>query len=212
MCVGKGCASHDGGVWARNEELSLTPDINLLPWRESSRQARKRRFLLAVGATCLAGMLLVLSWGLVVDAQRDQQQLRNRYLEDHIAVLDQQLAEIGDLQRQRIQLIERMRVIESLQGNRPAIVRLLDQLVRTVPEGVFYTSVKAAGNVVSIEGVSESNNLVSALMRNLGASAWLKNPNLDAIQAAPKFGDQAATFRLTVNIRSPILREQETSR
>ena len=148
----------------------------------------------------------------MVDAQHVQQQLRNRYLEEHIALLDQQLAEIGDLQRQRIQLIERMRVIESLQGNRPAIVRLLDQLVRTVPEGVFYTSVKAAGNVVSIEGVSESNNLVSALMRNLGASAWLKNPNLDAIQAAPKFGDQAATFRLTVNIQSPILRQQETSR
>lgn len=190
----------------------MTPNINLLPWRESSRQARKRRFLLAVGASCLTSVLIVLCWGLGVDAQHVQQQLRNRYLEDHIAVLDQQLAEIGDLQRQRIQLIERMRVIESLQGNRPAIVRLLDQLVRTVPEGVFYTSVKAAGNVVSIEGVSESNNRVSALMRNLGASAWLKNPNLDAIQAAPKFGDQAATFRLTVNIRSPILREQETSR
>ena len=190
----------------------MTPNINLLPWRESSRQARKRRFLLGVGASCLTSVLIVLCWGLVVDAQHVQQQLRNRYLEEHIALLDQQLAEIGDLQRQRIQLIERMRVIESLQGNRPAIVRLLDQLVRTVPEGVFYTSVKAAGNVVSIEGVSESNNRVSTLMRNLGASAWLEHPNLDAIQAAPKFGDQAATFRLTVNIQSPILRQQEASR
>lgn len=190
----------------------MTPNINLLPWRESSRQARKRRFLLAVGASCLTSVLIVLCWGLVIDAQHVQQQLRNRYLEEHIALLDQQLAEIGDLQRQRIQLIERMRVIESLQGNRPAIVRLLDQLVRTVPEGVFYTSVKAAGNVVSIEGVSESNNRVSTLMRNLGASAWLEHPNLDAIQAAPKFGDQAATFRLTVNIQSPILRQQEASR
>ena len=190
----------------------MTPNINLLPWRESSRQARKRRFLLAVGASCLTSVLIVLCWGLVVDAQHVQQQLRNRYLEEHIALLDQQLAEIGDLQRQRIQLIERMRVIESLQGNRSAIVRLLDQLVRTVPEGVFYTSVKAAGTVVSIEGVSESNNRVSTLMRNLGASAWLEHPNLDAIQAAPKFGDQAATFRLTVNIQSPILRQQETSR
>lgn len=190
----------------------MTPNINLLPWRESTRQARKRRFLLAIGASCLTSVLIVLCWGLVVDAQHVQQQLRNRYLEEHIALLDQQLAEIGDLQRQRIQLIERMRVIESLQGNRPAIVRLLDQLVRTVPKGVFYTSVKAAGNVVSIEGVSESNNRVSTLMRNLGASAWLENPNLDAIQAAPKFGDQAATFRLTVNIQSPILRQQETSR
>ena len=64
---------------------------------------------------------------------------------------------------------------------------------------MFYTSLETA-NVVSIEGVAESNNRVSSLMRQLDASDWLENPNLDAVQAAPEFGDQATTFTLTVNL------------
>ena len=96
-----------------------------------------------------------------------------------------------------------MRVIQALQGNRPVIVRLLDQLVRTVPDGVFYTNLETQANVVSIEGVAESNNRVSSLMRRLDASDWLDSPNLDAVQAAPNYGDQATTFKLTVNIELP---------
>jgi type IV pilus assembly protein PilN len=96
-----------------------------------------------------------------------------------------------------------MRVIQALQGNRPVIVRLLDQLVRTLPDGVFYTSLQTKENVVSLEGVAESNNRVSSLMRRLDASDWLKNPNLDAVQAAPDYGEQATTFKLSVNLQLP---------
>jgi type IV pilus assembly protein PilN len=130
----------------------------------------------------------------------DYQQSRNQRLVKQIALLDQEVAEIRDLQRKRNELIERMRVIQSLQGNRPVIVRLLDQLVKTIPDGVFYTSLETKANVVSIEGVAESNNRVSSLMRQLDASDWLENPNLDAVQAAPEFGGQATTFTLTVNL------------
>ena len=143
----------------------------------------------------------VLLWDLAVNSQIDYQQSRNQYLRTQIALLDQEVAEIRDLQRKRNQLIERMRVIQALQGNRPVIVRLLDQLVRTVPDGVFYTSLETKANVVSIEGVAESNNRVSSLMRRLDASDWLENPNLDAVQAAPDYGEQATTFKLTVNLQ-----------
>ena len=130
----------------------------------------------------------LLIWDLWVNSQMDYQQSRNQRLVKQIAVLDQEVAEIRDLQRKRNELIERMRVIQSLQGNRPVIVRLLDQLVKTIPDGVFYTSLETKANVVSIEGVAESNNRVSSLMRQLDASDWLENPNLDAVQAAPEFG------------------------
>ena len=103
-------------------------------------------------------------------------------------MLDQEVAEIRDLQLKRNRLIDRMRVIQALQGNRPVIVRLLDQLVRTVPEGVFYTSLQTDAQVVSIEGIAESNNRVSSLMRRLEASRWLQAPSLDAVQATPDYG------------------------
>ena len=175
-------------------------NINLLPWREARRQERKKQFLVGLGATVVGAALAVLLWDVMVNAQIDYQQSRNQHLRTHIALLDQEVAEIRDLQRKRSQLIERMRVIQALQGNRPVIVRLLDQLVRTVPDGVFYTSLETKANVVSIEGVAESNNRVSSLMRRLDASDWLENPNLDAVQAAPEYGEQATTFKLTVNL------------
>jgi len=175
-------------------------NINLLPWREAQRQERKKQFLVGLGATVVGAALAVLLWDVMVNAQIDYQQSRNQHLRTHIALLDQEVAEIRDLQRKRNQLVERMRVIQALQGNRPVIVRLLDQLVRTVPDGVFYTSLETKANVVSIEGVAESNNRVSSLMRRLDASDWLENPNLDAVQAAPEYGEQATTFKLTVNL------------
>jgi len=179
-------------------------NINLLPWREARRQERKQQFLVGLGATLAGAALSVLLWDLTVNAQIDYQKRRNAYLSAQIALLDQEVAEIRDLQRKRNQLIERMRVIQALQGNRPVIVRLLDQLVRTVPDGVFYTSLETKANVVSIEGVAESNNRVSSLMRRLDASDWLENPNLDKVQAAPEFGDQATTFKLKVTLQLPV--------
>ena len=175
-------------------------NINLLPWREARRQERKEQFLIGLGATMAGAALSVLLWDLAVNSQIDFQQSRNQYLRTQIALLDQEVAEIRDLQRKRNQLIERMGVIQALQGNRPVIVRVLDQLVRTVPDGVFYTSLQTKENVVSLEGVAESNNRISALMRNLDSSDWFTQPNLKSIKEDPQnsdYGEQASTFDLS---------------
>jgi type IV pilus assembly protein PilN len=177
--------------------------INLLPWREERRQDLKKEFLITIGLVLALGVGLVVLADRVVNGQIQHQNARNQYLTDNIKVLDQQVAEIRELQNKRNQLLDRMRVIQELQGNRPIIVRVLDQLVRTVPDGVFYTSLQTKGKTITINGVAESNNRVSSLMRRLDASEWLANPNLDAVRAAPTYGDQANTFRLTVQIEAP---------
>jgi type IV pilus assembly protein PilN len=177
--------------------------INLLPWREARREELKRAFLSILGLVAAVGVVLVLLADRVVNAQIDSQNARNDYITQNIRELDKQVEEIKDLQRKRNQLVERMRVIQELQGNRPIIVRVLDQLVRTVPDGVFYTSVSAKATDLSIAGVAESNNRVSSLMRRLDASDWLKEPNLDAVRTAPLYGDQANTFDLTVKVDLP---------
>jgi type IV pilus assembly protein PilN len=177
--------------------------INLLPWREARREELKRAFLSVMGLVAAAAVVVVLFLDRVVNAQIDEQRARNDYITQNIATLDKQVEEIRDLQRKRNQLIERMRVIQELQGNRPIIVRVLDQLVRTIPDGVFYTSLGAAGQQLSINGIAESNNRVSSLMRRLDGSDWLTNPNLDAVRAAPLYGSQANTFDLSVSVELP---------
>lgn len=178
--------------------------INLLPWREARREEQKRAFLSILALVVALAAMLILLADRVVNSQIDNQRARNDYVTRNIRELDKQVEEIKDLQRKRNQLIERMRVIQELQGNRPIIVRVLDQLVRTLPDGVFYTSVTASGQQLSINGVAESNNRVSSLMRRLDASDWLTTPNLDAVRAAPDYGDQANTFNLTVQVDLPV--------
>jgi len=177
--------------------------INLLPWREERRQELKKEFLVTVGLVLLLALGLVVLGDRIVNGQIENQNARNQYLADNIKILDEQVAEIRELEKKRNQLLDRMRVIQELQGNRPIIVRVLDQLVRTVPDGVFYTNLQTKDKTISIRGVAESNNRVSSLMRRLAASDWLANPNLDAVRAAPEFGDQANTFNLTVQIQAP---------
>lgn len=185
--------------------------INLLPWREERRQERKKEFITACALVAALAVGIVLLADRVVNGQIENQKARNQYLTDNIKILDEQVAEIRELQKKRNQLIERMRVIQELQGNRPIIVRVMDQIVRTVPDGVFYKSIASKGGRITIDGIAESNNRVSSLMRNLDASDWLASPNLDAVRASPKFGDQASTFKLTVKVKAPASEQDQDS-
>ncbi len=177
--------------------------INLLPWREERRLELKRQFFAALALTVLAAIFVLLVADRAVNTQINGQSNRNAYLQQNIAELDAQVAEIRDLQRKRGQLIERMRVIQELQGNRPVIVRIIDQLVRTLPDGVFYMDLVTRENEIAVQGIAESNNRVSSLMRRLEASDWLEQPNLDAVRAAPEYGEQATTFNLSVSVQLP---------
>jgi type IV pilus assembly protein PilN len=181
--------------------------INLLPWREERRQNLKKEFLVSVALVLLLGAGLVLLADRVVNSQIGTQTARNEYLAENIKELDKQVAEIRDLQKRRNQLLDRMKVIQELQGNRPIIVRVLDQLVRTVPDGVFYTALTTQDKVISISGVAESNNRVSSLMRRLDASDWLANSVLYKVQAYPDFGPEANSFDLTVTVQAPPLED-----
>ena len=114
--------------------------INLLPWREELRAERKKEFIASLALMVLAAILILFVTDLMFDSRISFQERRNAYVRQNIAELDEEVAEIRDLRSRRTELLERMRIIQDLQGNRPIIVRIMDQLVRTVPDGLFYTS------------------------------------------------------------------------
>lgn len=177
--------------------------INLLPWREEFRQEKKKEFQIQMFGVCALAVLIAFAWIKSVDGAIDNQKQRNRILQEKISVLDTKVAEIQELRRAREDLIARMRVIQDLQGTRPTIVRYFDEMVRAVPDGIFFNTLRKQGNTISIEGVTESSNRVSSFMRNLDDSAWFSNPNLRSIRANPSFGDQAAEFSLQLRAVLP---------
>lgn len=178
--------------------------INLLPWREQLREERKQRFLVGLLGVLVIGVGCVFLGDQMLTTAIDNQNARNNFIKGEIAVLDSRIKEISELKTRRQQLLERMKIIQDLQGNRPIIGRIFDQLVRTLPDGVYFTSVKMTGKDIAIVGAAESNNRVSNLMRNLDASEWLTAPNLTEVKAVTAGAvDQANVFQLTVQQTQP---------
>ncbi|MDT0634819.1 PilN domain-containing protein [Spectribacter hydrogenoxidans] len=180
--------------------------INLLDWREARREQRKKQFLTALGVAALGALGLVALGVFAYNSAIDSQQARNRFLQAEIAEIDKQIAEIEALEQTRDNLITRMRIIEELQQSRSQIVHYFDQIVETLPEGVYLTSLKQNGKTTTVNGIAESNGRVSAYMVNLDASAWFDDPRLVVIKGTSGGSQRAAEFTLnfrTVNPQKP---------
>jgi type IV pilus assembly protein PilN len=159
------------------------PRINLLPWREQQRTERKKAFAVGmigalVGALAVAGAGY-LFMGALIDAQGN----RNLRLSEEIKILDKKIEEINSLEQQKQQFIARMQIIEKLQRSRPEIVHVFDTFVKTIPDGIYLTSITQTGQKFKVQGVSQSATRVSTFMRSIDASEWLKQPDLEILQA-----------------------------
>lgn len=178
--------------------------INLLPWREQLREERKKRFVAVLCAMFVLALSVVFLADQYFTSAIERQNARNDFMKQQIAVLDSRIKEISELKQRRQQLLERMKIIQDLQGNRPIIGRVFDQLVRTLPDGVYFTDLKMTSKTISIIGAAESNSRVSNLMRNLDGSEWLTMPNLTEVKAVTAGAvDQANVFQLTVQQTQP---------
>lgn len=164
------------------------PRINLLPWRAELRKQRRNQFFMGLGGAVVAAGIVVLLANLIMGAIIDNQHSRNEMLQAEITALDQRIKEIVDLEAKKESLLARMEIIERLQRSRPEIVHVFDQLVRTLPDGVNLMSVKQKGASIELKGAAESNTRVSAFMRNIDKSGWLKEPDLEVVEVKPATG------------------------
>lgn len=178
------------------------PRINLLPWRELDRKRKRQEFIVAVGGAVILAALLGFVFKIQMGAAIDSQNERNQYLNDEITQLNKQIEEILGLEQQKQRLLARMEVIEQLQRSRPEVVHLFDQLVKILPDGVYLTSVKQTDRRIQIKGIAESSTRVSAFMRNIDSSEWLKDPALEIVETKGS-GDAGAEFTLYANQATP---------
>lgn len=177
--------------------------INLLPWREQLREQRKQQFVATLIGMVMLGAALIFIGDQVFSSLINEQLARNSFIQRENQALDARIKEIQELRKKRQELIERTKVIQDLQGNRPITSHVFDQLARTIPEGVYFTAVRLTGKHISIEGAAESNNLISSLMRRQDASDWLALPSLAEVKALELDGQEASQFKLTVQQTKP---------
>jgi len=162
------------------------PRINLLPWREEQRKERKLAFGVAIGGATVMALVSMFAVYMMYGSMIEAQQRRNDKLASEIKTLDRQIEEINSLETEKQNFIARMEIIEKLQRSRPEIVHVFDEIVRTLPDGVYLTGVKQTDKKLKFEGVAQSSTRVSTFMRNIDGSEWLRNPELEVVQTTAK--------------------------
>ncbi len=172
--------------------------INLLDWRGARRERRKKGFFILLGLAVAAAVAVVVVVMLGLGAAIDNQQARNHYLKQQIADIDNQIRQIKALDKLKDKLLSRMQVIEHLQQSRAATVHFLDEIVNTLPDGVYLSSLKQVGDKVTLQGVAQSNGRVSAYIKNLDASPWFSDPRLIVIKTSERNHQHRSDFTLEV--------------
>ncbi len=175
------------------------PRINLLPWREQERKVRRREFGIAVGGAVVAAVLVTLGGKLMYSSWIDSQTAKNDYLKKEIGKLDEKITDILDLENRKQRLLARMEIIEKLQRSRPEIVHLFDEVVKTVPDGIYLTEVKQTGKKLEIHGIAQSSTRVSTFMRNIDGSQWMANPVLEVVETAQNSPTGGSSFTLNAD-------------
>ncbi len=178
--------------------------INLLPWRDEQRERRSRQLATFTVGLWLVAALIVLGVYQYMELRKDQQNARNAFLRTEIGALEDEIKEINDLRERRDRLIARMQVIQGLQQNRTELVRIVDDLVRILPEGVFLTRLTKRDEAVVLEGRAQSNARVSAFMRALEDSAWFHDPKLNVINVIGDSSGRVSAFTLDIRRAGPV--------
>ncbi len=174
--------------------------VNLLPHRAEKRKAQQVQFI-AFSVISLALAAVVIGFvHVIISGQISHQESRNLYLKEEIAVLDKQIEEIKKLREQTAALMERKKVVEGLQSTRSDVVHLLDQMLRILPEGVYWKTLKQTGNKIDLVGYAQSNARISTLMRAIEDSPRLESPILVVIQATTADKMRMNEFTLNFNL------------
>lgn len=176
--------------------------INLLPHRQLKREARQRQFGLMAAFTAIAAVAIIFMAYTVINARIASQSERNSRLDAAIAKLDKEIKDIQDLKDQITAMLERKQVVENLQTNRSQAVIVFDELSRQLPDGMYFKSIKQVGDVITLEGVADTNARVATLVRNYNASARLESPGLVEIKAVTANSQKQNVFTLTVKLKA----------
>lgn len=173
--------------------------LNLLPWRELRRKELDRQVRnIAVGVAILMAALVYWAY-LYMGNLIEEQDQRNRFLQQEIKKVEKELKEVNAVKKKKAQLIARMEVIQKLQSDRTRMVKLFDGLARNLPKGMYLSLFEIKGDKITIQGSADSNGTISKFMRLIEGSDYFTTPNLNVIKIKNDKGLRVSNFTLKFN-------------
>ena len=188
--------------------------INLLPHREEARKRRKEAFQATMFASFLLGLVIAGAVYWWFQMMITDQQAKNNFLQQEIKVLEEQIKEIASIEDEIAALRARQKAVEDLQSDRNLPVHLLTELVKQMPDGVYITAIGQTGQTITMQGMAQSNERVSELLRNLSANTpWLDKPELSEITANTVSLSQRDQRRVSsFNLKFQLVRASEAQK
>jgi len=181
-----------------------TVRINLLPHRQIKRAERQRQFGLMSAAVVVLGLAIIFSGYTYISTEVAAQNSRNQRIKEAIAKLDNQIKEIAGLKEKIGELRERIQAVESLQSNRSLAVSMLDEIPRLIPEAIILKSLKQKGELITLEGVADTNARVAILVGNLSHSTVLNSPQLVEVKSVTQNNQKMSAFIVTVKLKAAV--------
>ncbi len=175
--------------------------LNLLPWREAQKKQQQARFMTTMTAACVSSFILVFAISTVYGAMIEGQNGRNSYLKGEIAILDQRITEIKQLDEKKKNLQKRIELIAQLQSSRNLGTQIMDEIAKVTPAGVYLTNLEKKGPSLLLVGKSESNNRLSNMIRAVEASDLLATPLLEFIEAGKADTQLLIDFKMHLMVK-----------
>ena len=185
--------------------------INLLPWRDERRQQLTKEFYYMLAAAAILAGGIVFAGNYYFDKSIEIQNKRNQYIQSEITKLDAQIEEIKELEKKKSDLLARKEVIEELQASRTQMVHMFDEMVKTIPNGVFLEKINQQGNRISMEGYAQSHSRVSAYMRQLESSEWFRGVDVEFIKVDESIDTHDQKFKLRFLLVNPKKQENDAA-
>mgnify|MGYP000011715852 CR=1 FL=1 len=178
--------------------------INLLPWREEAEKAKQREYFTVLAVIALGAFALVFLVNLFYQLRIDGQNSRNQFLKNEIQILDVRIAKIKTLNEKKKELEKRISVVEQLQRSRNVGTKVLDEIAKVVPNGIYLTRLEKQDNSLNIIGKSESNNHLANMIREIERSDLFDDAILESITSNDAKSKLLSDFKMRVRIKGLI--------
>jgi len=177
------------------------PHINLLPWREQQRKDSQNKFITVLFSVVVVSFISMYLLSSFYSGLRQGQDAKNNFLNTEIALLNQRIREINELDKKKENLQQRMRLIEELQSSRNLGTQIMDEVAKIVPAGVYLTKLERRGDQIHVTGRSESNNRLSTMLRQVQSSYLLERPVMQGIIAGEQTSRLLSDFNMDFYVK-----------
>jgi type IV pilus assembly protein PilN len=152
--------------------------INLLPYREKEKKENlSQQIFIAVGSFVV--LILLLVWLQVwINSSISNLESKVKTAETTLVELDKKIGDLEKYKNDKKELEQKLGVIATLEENRLAPVKTLDNLATLVPKDIWLVKITQKEDRINIEGIGRDNIIVADFMKDVEKFDPIKSVDL----------------------------------